>query len=243
MDGVLSQPVVTGGGPNGLTEGKDGVLYVAQNGGKHPAHKWPGITGGVQRISAGGTVDYLTQDPVSASDICMGPDGLLYVTDPTRTAARDDGRIWRCDPESGEAEILISVAWQPNGIGFSLEKDALYVADTRHCRIVRYTLSGGRLSHEEDFARLPHNVPDGFCFDVDGNLIIAAVNFQAAGDLQVYDRNGHFLESCYLGDDPFYTNVALSADRRLFITNASGGGVLVIDDWPTAGLPLNPFRS
>ena len=233
----------TGGGPNGLVEGKGGILYVAQNGGKWPSKRLPGITGGVQRIDRGGNVEYITQDMVSPNDLCFGPDGLLYVTDPTRVPARDDGRIWRCDPASAEAELLISLTWYPNGIGFSFEDDAVYVADTTNARIVRFTIGSSRLVPGEDFARLPHNVPDGFAFDVDGNLLVASPDPNGRGDLQVFDREGRFMERVDLGDGPYYTNVAIGADHRVYITDANAGGVLLLEDWPTAGLPLHPFRA
>ncbi len=88
----------TGGGPNGLAEGADGTLYVAQNGGRWSASPRPTFTGGVQAISPEGEVRWVTQDPISPNDLCLGPDGALYVTDPTRRPAMDDGRIWRIDP-------------------------------------------------------------------------------------------------------------------------------------------------
>jgi gluconolactonase len=239
MSGSVTATIPTGGSPNGLTEGKDNVIYVAQAGAQ-PSAAVKRMTGGIQRIHPDGSVDYLTQDLVSPNDICFGPDGFLYVTDPTHTRSMNDGRIWKVDPDSGAAEILTSVPWYPNGIGFSTEDDALYVADSRHARIVRYALANGRLGHEEDFARMNHNRPDGFCFDVGGNLIVAAPDPQTAGDLQIFDRDGQFLETVSTGAQPYITNVALGADRRMFIT--SGDGILTIGDWPTAGLPLHPFR-
>src|SRR3954454_15869897 len=60
---------VTGGGPNGAVEGRAGggatVIYVAQNGGTRPAHRWPHVTGGIQATRGGGLVQWVTQDPVS----------------------------------------------------------------------------------------------------------------------------------------------------------------------------------
>src|SRR3954470_3118992 len=76
---------LTGGGPNGAVEGRaagETVIYVAQNGGTRPAHRWPYVTGGVQAAHSGGLVQWVTQDPVSPNDLCFGPDDLLYVTDP-----------------------------------------------------------------------------------------------------------------------------------------------------------------
>src|SRR5579859_6728776 len=155
---------VSGGGPNGATEGPPDAfgptLYISQNGGTRPAHRWPSVTGGVQIARAGGRIDWLTRDPVSPNDLCFGPDGLLYVTDPTRGRPdRDDGRIWRCDPQTGEAELLVSVPWYPNGIGFGLEDDAVYVASTGEQRIWRFPLTGSGLGKPEVFIQQDRGLP------------------------------------------------------------------------------------
>lgn len=239
---------VTGGGPNGLTEGTSesggSTLYVSQNGGTRPAHKWPYVTGGIQVVRLGGRVDWVTQDPVSPNDLCFGPDGLLYFTDPTRgRSARDDGRLWRCDPGTGEAQLLCSIPWYPNGIGFGVEDDAVYVASTGEHRIWRFPLVSTGLGRPEVFIEMAFGMPDGFAFDVDGNLITTAVGYDGRpGEIQTYDRNGVLLGSFCPGPNAKYTNVALGASQTLVITDSEGGNVLVAEDWPTAGLPLHPFR-
>jgi len=235
---------VTGGGPNGATEGPDGNLYVAQNGGSRPAHRWPYVTGGVQAVRPGGRVDWLTQDPVAPNDLCFGPDGLLYVTDPTRRIERDDGRLWRCHIATGETEWLVSLPWYPNGIGFGLDDDGVYVAVTGESRIARFPIiPGGRLGRPETYVQLDHGRPDGFAFDVAGNIVIAAVGTGgASGDIQTYDRSGRLLDVYRPGASVKFTNVALGADHVLIITDSDAGAVLAVDDWPTAGLPLHPFR-
>lgn len=246
--GDVSVLAVTGGGPNGATEGAvettGGTFYVSQNGGTRPAHRWPFVTGGIQVVRPGGHVDWLTQDPVSPNDLCFGPDGLLYLTDPTRgRPARDDGRLWRCDPRTGEAQLLCSLPWYPNGIGFGLEDDAVYVASTGEHRIWRFPLDSGGLGRPDVFVEMAFGMPDGFAFDVEGNLITTAVGYDGRpGEIQTYDRNGALLDAFCPGPNAKYTNVALGASRTLLITDSEGGTVLVVDDWPTEGLPLHPFR-
>lgn len=238
---VLSE---TGGGPNGATEGPAGLVYIAQNGGTKPAHRWPGICGGVQVIAADGTWSWLTQDPVAPNDLCFGPDGLLWVTDPTRRPARDDGRLWRCDPGSGEADILVSLDWYPNGIGFGLEDDAVYVAHTRDGQIIRFAVDrAGRLGVPELFVQMDHGVPDGFAFDVEGNLTVAAVGAEGeSGDIQTFDRDGKLIDVFKADLSRKCTNLAISSDRRLIITDADAGQVLEVFDWPYPGVQLHPFR-
>jgi gluconolactonase len=240
----LEVMAITGGGPNGATEGASEAIYVAQNGGTRPAHHWPYVTGGVQVVRKGGKVDWLTQDPISPNDLCFGPDGLLYLTDPSRgRPARDDGRIWRCDAATGEAELLVSVPWYPNGLGFGLEDDAVYVASTGEHRIWRFPVNGDGLGRPEIFIEMEHGLPDGFAFDDGGNLILAAVGHDDhPGEIQTYDRNGRLIDTFHPGPHLKYTNVALSKSRILFITDADGGAVIAVDGWPTACLALHPLR-
>jgi gluconolactonase len=72
-DGSTSHFVaVTGGGPNGATEGLDGSIYIAQDGGGSDRSKrTPGVSGGVQVLHRDGRVDTLTSDLITPNDLCM----------------------------------------------------------------------------------------------------------------------------------------------------------------------------
>lgn len=241
VDGETTVLGTTGAGPNGATEGPDGDIYVAQNGGKVPAHRWPNVTGGVQAISANGLVRTITQDPIHPNDLCFGPDGYLYLTDPGRKPARDDGRLWKIDISTGESDLLASVGWYPNGIGFFDEDDAIYVAQGAEGRILRIPLADGGLGQPEIFVQLDHGRPDGFAWDVEGNLVVGAITGEAPGDLQVYSREGNLIDVIHPGDGLKYTNVAISTDGQLIVTDSDKGQILTAD-WPHSGLPLHPHR-
>jgi gluconolactonase len=232
---------VTGGGPNGATEGPGGLLYVAQNGGRRPARKWPFVSGGVQAVGPGGLINWVTLDPVWPNDLCFGPDGLLYVTDPTRPVERADGRIWRCDVTSGEAELLASVAYYPNGIGFGPD-NVLYVASSSQSAILRMSADASGLGKPETFVRMGDGMPDGFAFDRSGNLTVAAVGAGGAGEVQTYDQSGQLVDVFRPSTSATLTNVALTSDSVLIVTDAEAGTVLAVRGWPESGLPLHPFR-
>lgn len=237
---------IVGGGPNGTTLGASGEIFIAQNGDSTPiVPRVPGLTGGVQTIrpEAASEVSWLTRDPVSANDLCLGPDGCLYVTDPTWRPELDDGRIWRVDPQSGEAELLGSVPWYPNGIGFGPD-DALYVASTGEREILRVALDGARLGRSEVVVRLQRGMPDGFAFDADSHIIIAAFSADdedRSGSIQVWDLDGKQVEILEPVSDRHVTNVALSG-HTLVACASSSGRLLAYIDWPSEGLPLHPFR-
>jgi gluconolactonase len=243
VDGEARVFADTAGGPSGLTEGADGTLYVAQQGNYGHAKQDPRIWGGIQAVDRDGAVSWLSQDPYCPNDLCHGPDGLLYVTDPSRRPW-EDGRLWRIDPTTGDAELLTSVAYYPNGIGFGPADGSLFVASTSHGQMLRYPFAaGGPLGEPEVFAKMPRGVPDGFAFDVEGNLIVCAVRLDdQASELQAFDPNGDLVDTLRLGRRSFYTNVAINADGTAYVTDTQGESVLEVTGWTRPGLPLHPFR-
>lgn len=241
----IAQRATTGGGPNGAAEGPGGTLFIAQNGGKQPAKRGGLVdTGGVQAVGPDGTVTWVTRDPVSPNDLCIGPDGLIYITDPTRPRSRADGRLWRCNPADSEAELLTSIPWYPNGIGFGPEDDVLYVASTDEKRIVRFPLGGSGLGKPETFVHMEEHGPDGFAFDREGNIIIAGVGLHGgAGNIEVWSSEGELLDKFQPGEDVFYTNVALFDDGGMIVTSSGRGEILATPPGSFRPLPLHPFRS
>lgn len=243
----LDEDVVTladlGGGPNGAVEAADGRLLIAQNGGARPGSPRAGVAAGIQVVGQDGGVSTLTTDMTSPNDLAIGPDGHLYVTDPVRKPERDEGRILRVDLATGRTTVLAEVDWYPNGIGFSSDDTLLYVADTRHGRIVTYDLSDGGLSHERTFAQMPRCVPDGFAFDVEGNLLVAGLGLDVCpSELQVWSPDGGL--SAVLSPpvpSTHLTNVAIDPGGRMVVTDSSHGQILTAQ-WPSAGLALHPFR-
>lgn len=241
--GSVAELAVAEAGVNGATEGEAGTVYLAHFYGAPPAPAGVMSTGGLLAWAAETGLRWVSRDPVSPNDLCMGPDGWVYLTDPTRLQ-RADGRIWRCHPSTGAAELLASVDWYPNGIGFGADPATLYVASSFAQQIVRFQLTATGVSDSEVVVQMNVGVPDGFAFDVDGNLIIAAPSMEhgKAGTIQTWSPDGELLDTFGPGESRLYTNVALSTDGALYITDADEGALLRVDDWPTRGLALHPFR-
>jgi gluconolactonase len=258
LDGGVEMLVDTQGSPGGLAEWEDGSIFIAQGGGHKPYNESSGMSGGIQRYTMDGRISWLTKDPVRPSDICIGPDGYLYWTDAT-LARLDDGRIWRGDIKTGAAELLVSIPWGPNGIGFGVEDDALYVASTMERRIWRFPIHKGTLGRPEVAIQMKSGFPDGFAFDTEGNIVCAMVKFspvglrrigispqpgdEGPGELQTWTTDGKLLDTFVPGTDYKVTNIAFMHEKGAIVTTIDRGAVLAIDDWPTAGLPVHPFRT
>jgi len=238
--GVL---VETGGGPNGMTEGADGVLYVAQNGGIFGANsrsRKPAPPG-IQAIE-GGRVRYLADGLGAPNDLCFGPDGRLYFTDPRGWARPEDlppGRVYAM-ALGGAPELLAEGPAFTNGIAFGPDATRLYVAETFGRRVLVYLVRDGALGEPEEFCRIDPGMPDGMCFDVDGLLYVAATS---AEQVQVFDRDGVCVERLHCGDNALITNCCFggSDGAALFATDSRGQRVLAFE-LGVAGLPLFPFR-
>ena len=63
-----------------------------------------------------------------------------------------------------------------------------------------------------------------------------------AGEIQTYDRSGCLIDTFRPSASAKITNVALSGDGLLIVTDAEAGAVLTIRGWPEPGLALHPFR-
>ncbi len=250
--GALGRLAVTGGGPNGAVAGAEDEIYVAQNGGnwmvgreRTDGYEPLPADSGVQLVAGDGSVRHISTAPHAPNDLCFGPDGMLYVTDPTRRRTYDDGRIWRIGPTTGASELIYQLDWFPNGIAFGLDEEFIYVASTGAQRIIRlptHPESGGE--HGEVVIEMPFGHPDGLAFDVEGHLLVCGISrTDEPGQVQVWDVNGTLLETYSPGPHARYTNLALSGDRTLIVTDSDGGAVLAFDDWPSAGLALHPQRS
>lgn len=246
-DGETARFAVPGGsGPNGATRTRDGSFYVANNGGLTvgPGGYWfsPAFgDGSVSRILPTGSLDTsFTVDLSSAehphrpNDICIGPDGLIYFTDPANWedfAQLKPGRVWRCTSE-GKTELLAEVPMFPNGIGFGVD-GRLYVARTLGQEVVAFPWSPAGLGEMTTFCTLPSGFPDGFAFAASGDVYVCG----SMGDvLHVFDPEGALKQTIEFPEHSEPTNCCFGKGE-LFVT-LSGSGELVALDVDVEGAPL-----
>lgn len=244
--GAVSRVALTGGGANGAALGPDGALYIANNGGLSLGHdgRWLApeeIPGRIQRVTLAGEVRDVAVElpgvpPNRPNDLCFGPDGLLYYTDPHNwedLANLGVGRVARTTL-AGKVELLAEVPGFPNGIAFGPD-DRLYVAQSVMQRILVIEPVPG--ATPTTHATLPQGFPDGFCFDAAGRLYVAG----SLGDvLVVFEPDGGVREVIEMGRGSEPTNCCLG-DGRLYVTLA-GSGELVALDMPVEPLALYPAR-
>jgi gluconolactonase len=225
-DGETIEVVETGGRPNGLTVDDQGVLYVTQAG--------DGTTAaGIQRVE-GRSVSHIATGLDMPNDLCFGPDGRLYFTDPRKVCDILDpttatpGRVYACDRNGGNLELLHEGMLFPNGLAFDPVRDILYIAETvAPHRIVRTRVDLGRLEPPTESALLDRGVPDGIAVDEEGHVWVAAVR---GTSVQVFDCEGQLVRKYECGEGSRPTNLCFAIDQeRLYVTDAGRGGVLTFD--------------
>lgn len=238
VSGAVLERLPTGGGPNGLAC-RSGELFVAQNGGIFGAS---GTTkGGVQRLKDG-QAELLFGDAFTApNDLCFGPDGRLYVTDPLTDKALTEpieGRVLACNLSTGETEVVVDKRLFPNGLAFDAAGEVLYLAQTYPRVIERFTLRDGKFSSDGILCTLGKGRPDGIAVDLEGNLWICT---PGTGGVEVFSNEGRPLQRIEIGEGTMTTNCCFGGPQMsdLFVTAAGRGSVLRLTV-ATPGLPLYP---
>jgi gluconolactonase len=239
-NGSILETIQTGGGPNGLALAQD-AMFVAQNGGIF------GASGkarpGIQKIKHGSASYVFDADFKAPNDLCFGPDGRLYVSDPATDKAvlePIEGRVFACDPVTGECEVVIDGRYFPNGLAFDATGQYFYLAQTYSRLIERFRLVGGTLKSEGTFCTIGKGRPDGIALDQDGKLWVCT---PSTGGVEVFDRDGKPVRRIELGEGTMTTNCCFGGPdgNDLFVTAAAKGSLLRLRaDSP--GLKLLPFR-
>jgi gluconolactonase len=240
-DGSVRARIETGGGPNGLAVDAAGVLYVAQNGGIWGGR--PGCPAGVQRVEGDSVAHVVTAPMEAPNDLCFGPDGRLYVTDPRGETMPHEpetalpGRLWSCRPDGSDLQLLVEGPRFINGLAFDAAGTTLYVIESSvpH-RVLRADWSPAGLGALDELHVLAAGFPDGMALDADGNLWIATTGDHS---VIVVSPEGRQLARFPCGDGSVPTNCCFGGPGRdVLYVSASGLGAVLRASTDAVGLPL-----
>jgi gluconolactonase len=121
----------------------------------------------------------------SPNDVVVKSDGSIWFTDPPfgilgyyeghKAEPELPTHVYRVDPHSGAARIVVGDIDRPNGLAFSPDEKHLYVVDCgvtpRQIRVYDVVEDGTATANGRVFIDAgPGGTPDGFRVDVDGNL-------------------------------------------------------------------------
>jgi gluconolactonase len=245
-DGSTITRVARTGRPNAVVVDGDGHFWVAESY-PHPA---------LLRLSPSGEVLTSITECVGLAllfpnDLVFAPDGCLYLTDsgiglddwaPGGTIRDDyhtaaiDGRVFRIDIASGEAELVDRGIAFANGIAVDRDGD-LFANEMVTGEVFRYSWDssrqrfGTRVGYAnvlepgegaEHFAG-----PDGMTFAGDGRLFCT---IYGSGRVAVIDATGNCADSiATAGRNPTNASLGRGTGGRLFVTECELGQLEVFD--------------
>jgi gluconolactonase len=175
--GALNPPPDAFVGSNGMTEGPDGSVWIAQHGARQ-----------IARVAADHTLTSVVSTFEgkrfnSPNDLVFGKDGALYFTDPPYGLAKQDddpakelgfNGVYRF--ANGGVQALVRGLNRPNGLAFSPDFRILYVnnSDAAKDLVMRYDVTAdGTLANGRVFADLTSKIDglaDGLKVDARGNV-------------------------------------------------------------------------
>jgi gluconolactonase len=179
------------GNSNGLTYDKEGSLISCEHGNRR-----------LSKLDRDNTytvvVDrYHGNRLNSPNDVVVKSDGTIYFTDPPYGIQPEEQElpfqgVFRFDPEDQNLTLLADDFERPNGLAFSPDERALYIADSHRLHVRVFDVnSDGSLGNSRVFAETHSEspgVPDGMKVDIEGNLYLVAV-----GGVWVFSKDGEKL--------------------------------------------------
>lgn len=153
-------------------------------------------------------MDHFQGKPLNApNDVVVKADGSIWFTDPGygimfnyeghRAPLDLPAVVYRLDPTTSEATVVVDDMSKPNGLCFSPDESLLYVVDTGSTpRVIRvYDVVGGTpVAHGRLFIDMSPGTSDGIRCDADGNVWAAAGNGGEGFDgVHIFAPNGDLI--------------------------------------------------
>lgn len=251
-DGRVESYAETGGGPNGCAFAADGSLWVCNNGGSWPRVpstensgrpiNGPGV---LQKVNIDGSIVTALSEiegrALNAPNDCVvDADGGVWFTDPAMGGGPGD--VCYLGPDGAAVRAWSALAF-PNGIGITDDGRFLVVCESMTGLLLGFRIEGpgvlaGPARPNGHIGR--RSIPDGFCFDSAGRMVVAGHQtnclFVLEGSdgrpVEVIDLPDAGPTNCCFGGPDFTT---------LYVTSSDVGQVLALQ-WPVPGMKLFPDR-
>ena len=161
---------------NGNTRDAQGRLITCEH-----------LTRRVTRTEHNGTITVLLDrfdgKPLNApNDVAVKSDGSVWFTDPgygilgnfegDKAELELPRNVYRVNPDTGDATVVIGDMNRPNGLCFSPDESLLYVVDIGEIRI--FDVAGDSVANGRRFVDMSPGKSDGIRVDTEGNMWSAA---------------------------------------------------------------------
>jgi gluconolactonase len=199
-------------GANGLAYDQDGNIIFCQHG-NHA----------IAKLNKDGSIEtivnsYQGRRLNSPNDLCIGPDGSIYFSDPPYglkekkiqpSIAQSQSGVYRW--YNNNLELINSEFNYPNGLCFSPDYRYLYIGSNEQDerRIIRYEVKDGKLQNKICFAE---ENADGIKTDGQGNLYLATLS-----GVKVLSKSGEQIG--FIEIPEMTTNLCIH-DDQIYITTA-----------------------
>ena len=147
---------------NGIRFAPDGTMFIAD----YVGHNIYRVDAASRRLTVFAHDDRMNQP----NDLAIGPDRVLYASDPNWGAGT--GQLWRID-QQGNVRRLAEEMGTTNGIEVSPDGRMLYVNESVQRNIWVFDIAAdGTLANKRLLISFPDYGFDGMRCDVDGNLYV-----------------------------------------------------------------------